>query len=72
MMVTTSFVLCVPESGVEYSEKAIQVPAIQRNWPGALIVEFPTKSGQGVNGYSVRSYSAGETYPSDEWRRWRL
>ena len=32
-------------------------------------VEFPTKSGQGVNGYSVCSYSAGETYPSDECRR---
>jgi hypothetical protein len=29
-------------------------------------VEFPTKSGHGVNGYSVRSYSAGETYPSEE------
>ena len=24
-------------------------------------MEFPTKSGHGVNGYSVRSYSAGET-----------
>jgi hypothetical protein len=29
-------------------------------------LEFPTKSGHGVNGYSVRSYSAGETYPSEE------
>ena len=29
-------------------------------------VEFPTKSGHGVNDYSDCSYSAGETYPSDE------
>src|SRR5262249_22686403 len=28
-------------------------------------LEFPTKSGHRVNGYSVRSYSAGETYPSE-------
>jgi hypothetical protein len=32
-------------------------------------VEFPTKSGQGVKVYSVCSYSAGETYPSEECRR---
>ena len=35
-------------------------------------VEFPTKSGQGVKVYSVCSYSAGETYPSEECRRWLL
>ncbi len=35
-------------------------------------VEFPTKSGHRVNGYSDCSYSAGDTYPSDECRRWRL
>jgi hypothetical protein len=29
-------------------------------------LEFPTKSGHGVNGYSDCSYSAGDTYPSDE------
>jgi hypothetical protein len=29
-------------------------------------VEFPTKSGHEVKGYSDCSYSAGETYPSDE------
>ena len=29
-------------------------------------VEFPTKSGHGVKGYWDCSYSAGETYPSDE------
>jgi hypothetical protein len=34
-----------------------------------LDMEFPTKSGQVVKLYSVRSYSAGETYPSDECRR---
>jgi hypothetical protein len=33
------------------------------------IMEFPTKSGHGVNGYSGCSYSAGETYPSAECRR---
>jgi hypothetical protein len=31
-----------------------------------LDVEFPTKSRHGVNGYSACSYSAGETYPSEE------
>ena len=36
---------------------------------GTPPVEFPTKSGHGVNGYSVCSYSAGETYPSEECRR---
>ena len=36
---------------------------------GQVALEFPTKSGQGVKGYSVCSYSAGETYPSDECRR---
>ena len=35
-------------------------------------VEFPTKSRHGVNGYSACSYSAGETYPSEECRRWTL
>lgn len=29
-------------------------------------VEFPTKSRHRVNGYSACSYSAGETYPSEE------
>jgi hypothetical protein len=29
-------------------------------------LEFPTKSRHGVNGYSACSYSAGETYPSEE------
>src|SRR5690349_522565 len=38
----------------------------------AVCVEFPTKSGHRVNGYSACSYSAGETYPSEEWRRWPL
>jgi hypothetical protein len=33
---------------------------------GDTYVEFPTKSGHGVNGYSDCSYSAGDTYPSDE------
>jgi hypothetical protein len=32
-------------------------------------LEFPTKSGHGVKLYSVRSYSAGDTYPSEECRR---
>jgi hypothetical protein len=32
-------------------------------------VEFPMKSGHGVKLYSVCSYSAGDTYPSDECRR---
>jgi hypothetical protein len=32
-------------------------------------VEFPTKSGHGVKLYSACSYSAGDTYPSDECRR---
>lgn len=31
-------------------------------------VEFPTKSGHEVNGYSDGSYSAEDTYPSEEWR----
>ena len=35
-------------------------------------VEFPAKSGQGVKVYSDCSYSAGETYPSEECRRWLL
>jgi hypothetical protein len=35
-------------------------------------VEFPTKSGQGVKLYSACSYSAGETYPSEECRRLAL
>jgi hypothetical protein len=34
-----------------------------------LFLEFPTNSGHGVKLYAVRSYSAGETYPSDECRR---
>ena len=38
--------------------------------PGILAnsatVEFPTKSGHEVKGYSDCSYSAGETYSSDE------
>jgi hypothetical protein len=29
-------------------------------------LEFPTKSGHRVNGYSACSYSAGATYPSEE------
>jgi hypothetical protein len=33
------------------------------------MVEFPMKSGHRVKLYSVCSYSAGETYPSDECRR---
>jgi len=32
-------------------------------------MEFPTKSGHRVKLYSVRSYSAGDTYPSEECRR---
>ena len=32
----------------------------------AAELEFPTKSGHGVKLYSVCSYSAGETYPSEE------
>jgi hypothetical protein len=33
------------------------------------VLEFPTKSGHEVKGYTDCSYSAGETYPSEEWRR---
>jgi hypothetical protein len=33
------------------------------------VVEFPTNGGRAVKLYSVCSYSAGETYPSDECRR---
>jgi hypothetical protein len=35
-------------------------------------VEFPKESGHGVKGYPACSYSAGETYPSDECRRLAL
>jgi hypothetical protein len=35
-------------------------------------LEFPMKSGQGVNGYSACSNCAGETYPRAECRRWLL
>jgi len=35
----------------------------------SLELEFPTKSGHRVKLYSVRSYSAGDTYPSEECRR---
>jgi transposase len=35
-------------------------------------LEFPTKSGHGVKLYAVCSYSRGETYPSEECRRWAL
>src|SRR5262249_26256415 len=37
--------------------------------PGSDPVEFPTNGGRAVKPYSVCSYSAGETYPSDECRR---
>jgi hypothetical protein len=37
--------------------------------PEKLNLEFPMKSGHGVKLYSVRSYSAGDTYPREECRR---
>ena len=35
-------------------------------------LEFPRKSGHGVKLYSACSYSAGDTYPREECRRWVL
>jgi len=43
--------------------------SVQRDLECTGHLEFPTKSGHGVKLYSVCSYSAGETYPSDECRR---
>ena len=42
-----------------YFKRVRQCDKCGKRW--ATAVEFPTKSGHGVNGYSVRSYSAGET-----------
>jgi hypothetical protein len=42
----------------------------KRLWHDTMaVLEFPTKSGHGVKLYSVCSYSAGDTYPSEECRR---
>ncbi len=58
-----------PPKAVRASRKlmATTVGKLLELGPSAL--EFPTKSGHGVKLYSVCSYSAGDTYPSDECRR---
>jgi hypothetical protein len=51
------------------SHRLVEACRKEGNGDALLLLEFPTKSGHGVKLYSVCSYSAGETYPSDECRR---
>ena len=55
---------CWDDAPMESSFASPKEELVHHEHIGCL--EFPTKSGHGVKGYTDCSYSAGETYPSEE------